>query len=79
MCLRPVTPYAYCRGMAHELHTYIAETGKRKSHIARELGVSPGALGDWLSGRRKPGRAVAVKLEKISNGRVPVDCWDIEE
>jgi predicted transcriptional regulator len=65
--------------MTYHLRTWIAEARPSKAAVARELDVSAGTVSDWLSGRRKPGRAVAAKLERISGGRVPVDCWDIEE
>lgn len=43
--------------------------------IAEKLGVSPGYLMNIRRGTRKPGRDVAVAIEQLSDGMVPVESW----
>ena len=46
---------------ARNLSKYIAESGKSKREIARDLGVSPSGLCDWTAGRAYP------RIDKIQS------------
>lgn len=43
--------------------------------IAERLHISTGYLFNLRVGNRKPGRDVAVAIEELSEGLVPVACW----
>jgi DNA-binding XRE family transcriptional regulator len=43
--------------------------------IATKLGVSVSAIYNARNGYYKPGLALAVKIAKLTRGKVPVDSW----
>lgn len=44
--------------------------------VARELGRDPSYVSHLRAGRFVPGRGVAVKIERLTNGAVRVEDWD---
>ena len=41
-----------------------------QARLARSLGVTPGMIYQWLSGRRRIGAETAVRIEQATNGAV---------
>ncbi|MCL4525208.1 MAG: helix-turn-helix domain-containing protein [Gammaproteobacteria bacterium] len=49
--------------------------------LARSLGVTPGMIYQWLSGRRRIGAETAVRIEQATQGAIPrwelrPDLWE---
>lgn len=57
------------------LREWLAAQGISQAELARRLGVTPGAVGHWCSGRSHPSLALAVTLADITSGSVPVRSW----
>lgn len=47
------------------LKTLRQERGVSQTKLAKEVGVSPGNVGDWEIGRSKPGYAAIVELSRF--------------
>lgn len=48
------------------LAKWISDNGKKKEHVASELGVARQTLRYWLRGERVPRTDIAVKIEKLA-------------
>jgi hypothetical protein len=57
------------------LRDYLKDTGRRQADLIREGGFDDGLFSRWLSGERVPPLRHAVKLARLTQGRVPVDAW----
>ena len=57
---------AYCTS---KIMGEVIEMGSA-SKLARSLGVQAGAVGNWIHGRTFPNMENALKIEKLSKGRV---------
>jgi hypothetical protein len=53
-----------------KLADWIRETGLTRTQVARQLGISQGHLTDLCNGRFWPGRRLAVKIWKLTDGAV---------
>lgn len=45
------------------------------TEAARLVGVARQTIYAWIEGRKKPSLGVALKLEQVSGGAVPVASW----
>ena len=54
-----------------DLQDYIAQPGKTKAGLARELSMSPGAIHNWFSGNSIPTRAKQRKIRELIDGASP--------
>jgi plasmid maintenance system antidote protein VapI len=61
-------------GGMNDLSAYLETCGRTQLAVAAELGISQGHLNDMKTGRRKPGRELAVRIERMLG--VPVQSWD---
>jgi transcriptional regulator with XRE-family HTH domain len=43
--------------------------------VARDLDVSHPLVSEWEKGTRKPGVELALRLEKLTGGSVPIESW----
>ncbi len=43
--------------------------------VARELDVSHSLLSEWEKGTRKPGVELALRVEQLTDGAVPIETW----
>jgi transcriptional regulator with XRE-family HTH domain len=43
--------------------------------VARDLDVSHPLISEWEKGTRKPGVELALRLEKLTGGAVPIESW----
>lgn len=43
--------------------------------IARELSVSHTLISEWERGTRKPGVELALRVEELTGGAVPIETW----
>ena len=58
-----------------KLAQYLADSGKTQSALAAEVGVDKSVMSRFLSRLAKPGREVAVRIERVTLGAVPVASW----
>jgi len=59
------------RSHQHDVRRFLKRTKRTQSWLAREVGISDGAISDILNGRRTPSLSLAVKLSATT--RVPVE------
>ena len=57
------------------LRAWRERAGHSQVAAARELGVRSATWNEWESGKREPGRDLAVRLEALTKGEVPVESW----
>lgn len=50
-------------------------SGKDKAAFARQIGVSPAQLSQYISGYRRPGYDRMVEIESATDGAVPIGAW----
>ncbi|WP_373284034.1 helix-turn-helix domain-containing protein [Primorskyibacter flagellatus] len=55
------------------LKKYLA--GRRKSAFAAKVGIVPAYLSQILSGTKRPGFDLMVRIERETDGDVPVSAW----
>ena len=55
------------------LNEYLA--GQKHGEFAQKLGISGPYLSQILSGVRRPGLDLAIKIERETDGKVPVYTW----
>jgi transcriptional regulator with XRE-family HTH domain len=48
---------------------------RRKKDFAEKLGTSPSYLSQLLSGHRKPGRKMMLKIQESTDGAVDFNSW----
>lgn len=58
-----------------KLAEHLARSGKTQSEFADEIGVHRSVMSRYLSNAARPGRDVAVRIERITGGDVPVSAW----
>lgn len=58
-----------------QLTHYLATQGISQSDFAKSIGTSRGYVHDLMHGRRAPGRALAVTIERKTKGAVRVIDW----
>lgn len=61
--------------MKNSFKRYLEESGTSHAEIARKLKVTRAGVYYWSRGRGVPNLKVAIKLEKITKGRVSVYSW----
>lgn len=61
------------------LQKYLKTNGMRQVELARRLGLSNGYLHNLLRGNRRPSLDMALRIERATDGAVPVQAWAIEE
>lgn len=57
------------------LCAWLDGSGTTVRGLAAQLGLSFGAVGHWMAGRRAPSLDVAVALERVTRRKVPVYAW----
>ncbi len=57
------------------LSTWLRVNGKSRFALAREIGCDPKMVGYWADGRSLPSLIFAFKLERATNGGVPLESW----
>jgi len=55
------------------LRTYL--DGRSKAEFAEAIGTSPSYLSQILSGHRRPGFDLIVRIDQASGGAVPPESW----
>jgi DNA-binding transcriptional regulator YdaS (Cro superfamily) len=58
-----------------KLSAFLDEHGLTQTAFAELAGVPGPQVSMWLSGRRCPGLASALKIEQATNGEVPASSW----
>jgi len=58
-----------------KLTDYISKSGETRAKFAQECGISAPYLSQIISGIKRPSLGVALKIERITNGAVPVSVW----
>ena len=61
--------------MATPLRTYAKSLDYRQHDLAAVLGVSQGYLSSLSAGKKRPSLARAVRIERATDGAVPVASW----
>lgn len=54
---------------------WLAGCGKTPSQVATALGVSVSSVYNARNSYFKPGRELAINIEKLSEGKVPIESW----
>lgn len=50
---------------------------RKKADFARLIGISDTHLSQYLSGYRRPGYDRMLEIERITEGEVPVQSWEL--
>lgn len=58
-----------------KLHTYIRRLHRRQNQIAADFQISQGYLCLLLSGKKTPSLKLALRIESVTQGAVPVSSW----
>lgn len=58
-----------------QIKSFLQSSGIKQAELADELGISRGYMSELASGDKSPGRELAVKIERITGGAVPVASW----
>ncbi|RMF03089.1 MAG: helix-turn-helix domain-containing protein [Alphaproteobacteria bacterium] len=53
----------------------VSKSGRTQADWARELGVSPGYLHALINGAKRPSLDLALRIERLTGGAVPVQSW----
>jgi len=56
----------------------ILRSGETQAEWARRLDVSRGYLHGIINGTKRPSLSLAIRIERLTNGAVPVESW-VEE
>lgn len=64
------------RDAAMLLRIWMIEHGVSNKDLSGALGCHEMNVTLWRTGKRKPGRLYAVKLEELTGGRVTAASWD---
>lgn len=65
---RPILKYG-------KLGTWVSAQGWNRQQLADKLGISLATASRLCSGLRRPGLELAIQIEKLTRGAVPVTCW----
>lgn len=57
------------------LGKYLRKRGARQVDFAREHGFHAPMVSQWSTGERRPGLALALAIEKATEGEVPASYW----
>lgn len=57
------------------LRDWRKQRGLTQSDLATRLGVSGATLSDWEAGKKTPRIESAVRIERVTEGAVPVGAW----
>jgi len=57
------------------LNTWITQSNRKRSEIAAALGITASFLSLLENGHKTPSLALAVRIEALTGGRVPVASW----
>ena len=60
---------------AEVLAAWLTDAGWRQADLAREVGVHPASVNDWMAGRTTPGLESVVKIARITEGAVSPEMW----
>ena len=60
---------------AARLDKWLSSSAHSAAFIARAIGAKPPSLSQWRSGKVRPTRAVAAKLEVLTDGFVRESDW----
>ncbi len=60
----------------NQLKSFLKKSGIRQAALADQLGISRGYMSELVSGDKSPGRELAVKIDGVTFGAVPVASWD---
>lgn len=63
----------------HLLAAEVEKRGGNKAAAARDLSVALPSFLEWLSGDSRPSHWRRPRIERWSDGRVPVSSWDTEQ
>jgi len=60
------------------LQTHLAKSGASRESLCDAIGCSPQAVSYWVNGKRVPGIASALAIQRATDGDVPVESWTTE-
>lgn len=58
-----------------KLTAYLSENGIKQYEFAARVPTTPATVSRWLSGKATPSDDLKVRIERITNGAVPVGAW----
>lgn len=75
IALHLLIAYANQRAMPNLLARFLDKHGLSQVEFSRMVHCSPVMVSLWTSGKRKPGLAYALVIEKVTNGAIPAFTW----
>ena len=57
------------------LAEWIMRTGRKRSWVSQQLGVTPGSVTLWCKGATKPSLTLAFRLQNLTDGEVKAEDW----
>lgn len=61
--------------MSTKLAEYIASAGLTQAEFSRQTGIPQPMVCQWSCGKRRPGLASALAIEKATGGKIPASYW----
>lgn len=58
-----------------QLAAHLISENIRRAEFARRIGTSKGYLSDIANGNRTPSLELALRIERVTSGAVPVAAW----
>lgn len=58
-----------------KLQTYLKDSGLTQAEFAAKVGVKQGTISRLVNGSRAPSLVTAMKIAKVTRGKVPVTAW----
>lgn len=63
---------------ARKLRRHLKQKGLSLTEFARIAGVPIPQVSMWRAGKRRPGLASALKVERATEGEIPASAWTVE-
>jgi transcriptional regulator with XRE-family HTH domain len=60
---------------AEALTAYLKQDGAKQAELAENVGCTQPAISRYKTGERLPPRTVAEKIERYTDGQVPLALW----
>jgi predicted transcriptional regulator len=61
---------------SYALRRWMLDHDVSVKRLAAEIGVNEVIISSWRTGKHKPGRTRALKLERLTGGSVAAELWD---
>lgn len=59
----------------NELKQYLKSKHLTQADFAAKLGVTQSRVSEWLTGKRRPGLDMALRIQQVTRGKVKAAVW----